>query len=45
MREVLALAGDQAVDDAHALAAAEELFSEVRADEAGATGDEVWDIQ
>ena len=39
--EVAALAGDQAVDDADALAAADELFREVRSDEAGAAGDEV----
>ena len=36
-----ALAGDEAVDDAHAVAAAEQLFREVGADEAGAAGDEV----
>ena len=41
MREVLAMAGDQAVGDADLLAAADELFCEVGSDEAGATGDEV----
>ena len=41
VREVAALAGDQAVDDADALAAADELFREVGADEAGAAGDEI----
>ena len=41
VRQVLALAGDQAVDDAHASAAADELFREVGTDEAGAAGDEV----
>ena len=44
LRQVLDVArvpGDQAVDDAHALAAADELFDEVRTDEAGAAGDDV----
>ena len=41
MREVLAVAGDQAVGDADAFAAADELFCEVGTDEAGAAGDEV----
>ncbi len=41
MREVLALARDQAVDDADALAAANELFAQVRSNEAGAAGDEI----
>ena len=41
VREVLALAGDQAVDDADAFAAADELLREVRPDEAGAAGNEI----
>ena len=45
MREVLAMAGDQAVDDADLFAAADELFCKVGSDEARATRDEVWDIQ
>ena len=36
--EVAALPGDEAVDDAYAVAAADELFGEVRSDEAGAAG-------
>ena len=39
--EVAALAGDQAVGDADAVAAPDELFGQVGADEAGAAGDEV----
>ncbi len=39
--EVAALAGDQAVDDADGVAAADELLGEMRSDEAGAAGDEV----
>ena len=35
------MAGDQAVGNADLFAAANELFGEVRSDEAGATGDEV----
>jgi hypothetical protein len=41
MREVFALAGDEAVDDAHALAATEKLFREMRTDEAGTAGHEI----
>ncbi len=41
MREIFAMAGDQAVGDAHLLAAANELFCEVGSDEARATCDEV----
>src|SRR3989304_1493703 len=41
MGEVVALAGDGAVDDAHAVAATHEGFGEVRADEAGAAGHKV----
>ena len=41
MREVLAMAGDQAVDDADLFAAAYELFCEVGSDEARTTGYEV----
>ena len=39
-REVLALAGGQVVDDRHLVAAIEERVDEVRADEAGAAGDQ-----
>ena len=38
--EVLALAGGQVVDDGHLVAAIEERVDEVRADEAGAAGDQ-----
>ena len=41
MREILSLAGNQAVGDANAVAAADQLLSEVGADESGAAGDEV----
>ena len=41
MREVLAMAGNEAVGDADALAAARQLFCEVGSDEACPTGDEV----
>ena len=41
VREVLALAGDQAVDDADLFAAANQFFCQVGSDEAGAAGDEV----
>ena len=41
VREVLALAGDQVVDDAYVLAAARELFREVRPDEARAARNEI----
>ena len=41
MCEVLSLAGDQAVDDADALAATNELFAQVRPNEAGAAGDQI----
>ena len=39
--EVAPLSGDEAVGDAHAVTAADELFGEVRADETGAAGDEI----
>ena len=39
--EVAALAGDEAVDDADAMAAPDEFLGEMRADEAGAAGDEI----
>ena len=39
--EIAALAGDQVVDDADAVAAANEFFREVGSDEAGAAGDEI----
>ena len=38
--EVLALAGDEVVDDRHLVAAIEERVDEVGADEAGAAGDQ-----
>jgi hypothetical protein len=41
MREILAVAGNQAVDDADLFAAEQELFCKVGSDEASATGDEV----
>ena len=41
MREVFAMAGDQAVDDANLFAAANELFCKVGSDEARATCDEI----
>ncbi len=41
MIEVAALARDQAVDDADAMAAPDELFREMRPDEARAAGDEI----
>jgi hypothetical protein len=40
MRQILALAGDQTVDDADAFAAPDQLFSQVGPDEAGTAGDE-----
>jgi len=39
--EVAALARDEAVDHAHAVPAANELFAEMGTDETGAAGDEV----
>ena len=41
VRDVAALAGNQAVDDADPVAAANELFREVRSDETSAAGDEI----
>ena len=41
MIEVAPLAGDQAVDDADAMAAPDELFGEMGSDEARAAGNEV----
>ena len=41
MREVLAVAGDQAVGDTNPFAAAYELFGKVGTDETCTTGDEV----
>ena len=41
MREVLPLAGDEAVHDTHALAATNELFAQVRSNEAGAAGHQI----
>jgi hypothetical protein len=41
MRQVLASAGNEAVHDANAFAAPDELFAQVRSDETGAAGDEV----
>ena len=38
--EVLPLAGDEAVGDAHGLALADERFRQMRSDEAGPAGDE-----
>jgi hypothetical protein len=39
--EISPLAGDEVVDDADRVTPADELFREVRADEAGAAGDEI----
>ena len=39
--QIFELAGDEAVDHAHAMCRGEQLFDQVRADEAGAAGDEV----
>ena len=39
--EIAPVAGDEAVGDADAVAAADEFFREMRADEPGAAGDEV----
>ena len=39
--QVVLVAGDEIVDDAHAVAARDELFGNVRADEAGAAGNEI----
>ena len=39
-RQVRALSGDEAVDDAHTMAATDQFLREVRSDEAGAAGDE-----
>ena len=41
VREVAAVAGDQVVGDADRVAAADELFRQMRSDEAGAAGDEI----
>ena len=41
MREVAALAGDERIGHADAVAAPDEFFGQVRTDEAGAAGDEV----
>ncbi len=41
MRQVLPFARHETVDDANAFAAADELFCQVRADEAGAAGYQV----
>ncbi len=41
VRDVAALAGNQAVDDADPVAAANELLGEVRSDETSAAGDEI----
>ena len=39
--EIVALAGDQAIEDAHLMAATREFFREMRADEAGTAGHKV----
>src|SRR5262245_52105233 len=39
--EIVSLAGNQAVDDADAVAATQELFGDVRSDETGTAGDKV----
>ena len=41
VRQVFTLAGNEAVGNAHAFAAAEQLFGDMRPDEPGAAGDEV----
>src|SRR5678815_4578587 len=41
VRQVLALAGDEAVRDAHAFTAANQLFNQMGSDESGTAGDEV----
>jgi hypothetical protein len=41
VRQIVAMAGDETVDDAHALAASDELFRKVGTDETSAAGDEV----
>ena len=41
MRKILTMTGDEAVDHANLLAAVNQLFCKVGADEAGATCDEI----